>query len=81
LSHIHQVPDDQAEGPLKQIYDSAIQRAGGVANIVRIMGLEPEVCRASMGFYLSLMKSKRSLDRPTREMLATVVSNVNDCFY
>jgi len=34
-----------------------------------------------MQFYVSLMKRPNALDAARREMLATVVSNVNDCYY
>ena len=36
---------------------------------------------ASMGFYVAIMKSKNGISGAQREMLATVVSNANDCFY
>ena len=81
MSYIRQVEVESAEGPIKQIYDMAVRRAGGVANIIRVMSLNPDVCQASMGFYVASVRSENVLDRATREMLATVVSNVNDCYY
>ena len=37
--------------------------------------------RSSLMFYVSLMKSHNALSPARREMLAAVVSNVNDCYY
>ena len=34
-----------------------------------------------MQFYTSLMKTENALTAAQREMLAAVVSNVNDCYY
>ena len=34
-----------------------------------------------MMFYLKLMKSPNGLSAARREMLAAVVSNLNDCYY
>ncbi|MDG2012944.1 MAG: hypothetical protein P8J33_05530 [Pirellulaceae bacterium] len=81
MTYIKTIEVAAAEGALKKIYDAASKRAGGVAKIIQIMSLTPEVCQASMGFYLAAVMSENTLDRGTREMLATVVSNVNDCYY
>lgn len=81
MAFINQVEESDATGRLKQIYDSAIQRAGSVAKIIKLMSLDPAVVDASMRFYLTLMKSPNALEPATKEMLATVVSNANDCFY
>ncbi len=76
-----QIEPEQASGRLKRLYDAAMKRAGYVAGIIKVMSLDPASCEASMGFYGSLMQSDNELSPAKREMLATVVSNVNDCFY
>lgn len=81
MPFIQQIEPDQATGRLKRIYDAAIKRAGYVAGIIKVMSQDPQSCEGSMGFYGSLMKAKNELSPIRREMLATVVSNVNDCFY
>ena len=45
------------------------------------MSREPEALAGSMTFYLKLMKSPNGLSAMRREMLAAVVSNINDCYY
>ncbi len=81
MAFIQIVDPDKATGLIKLIYDAAIKRVGYVAHIIKIMGQHPESCQASMGLYASLMKSDNGLSGEQREMLATVVSNVNDCYY
>jgi len=81
MSFIKTIAVPEAEGPLKAIYDQAIERAGGVAEIIKIMSLDANVCRASLAMYLQTLMTENVLDRATRELLATVVSNVNDCYY
>jgi len=81
MAYIKQIEPDEAEGLLKRIYDSSIKRAGGVANIVKVMGLDARSMQGSMQFYTSLMHTENALDDARREMVATVVSNVNDCYY
>jgi len=42
---------EEATGRLKDQYDAAMQRAGRIWNIVRIMSLNPPVLDASMKLY------------------------------
>ncbi len=78
---IRTVPDAEAQGSLKKQYDAALKRAGRVFHVVRAMSLNPETMRASLGFYREAMFSEGTLTRTERELLATVVSATNRCFY
>ncbi len=81
MSYIKKIPIDEATGRLKQVYEAGVARSGSVAQIIRIMSQDARSCQGSMGFYVSLMKADNALPAPQREMLATVVSNINDCYY
>jgi alkylhydroperoxidase family enzyme len=52
-----------------------------VFNIVKAMSLRPPVLRSSMGLYREIMFGESALSRQERELLATVVSHANECFY
>ena len=78
---IRTITPDEATGRLKKSYDAALDRAGRVFGIVRTMSLAPPVLDASMGLYQRIMYAKEGLTRVQRELLATVVSRVNDCHY
>ena len=81
MAYIRQIPEDEAVGKLGRIYHAASTRSGSVANIIKVMSLDEPSCRIAMDFYIALMRSKNALSAPQREMLATVVSNVNLCYY
>ena len=81
MAYIVQVPEEEAEGVLRGVYGAARARAGGVAHIIRVMSQEPEAPEGSMAFYMKLMKSSNGLSAARRELLAAVVSNINDCYY
>ncbi len=68
MAWIRQVPDGEAEGALRAHYEAAIQRAGKVWGIVRVMSPNPAVLEASMGLYRAIM-------------IAVVVSRGNGCHY
>ena len=70
-----------ATGELKEEYDAAVERAGKVFNIVKGQSLNPAALRASMHMYRATMFGPSDLSRADREMLATVVSWANHCFY
>lgn len=82
MAWIETTPPERAEGRLKGIYEAAIRRAGRVFGIVRLMSLRPAQLEASMALYSSTMKSEDSeLSLRERELVATVVSRLNDCHY
>ena len=81
MPYIRTVPPEEATGDLQRQYEAAIRRAGRVFNIVSIQSLNPPALDASIGLYGTLMLGPGPLDRPTREMLATVTSRTLDCFY
>ncbi len=45
------------------------------------MSLNPEVLRASIEMYKAIMFGPSPLSRQERELLATVVSAENECYY
>ena len=81
MAWIKEIQPDKATGALKTEYDQAVRRAGKVFNILKVQSLNPPVLRASMELYLAAMHGPSGLTRAEREMLATVVSWANHCFY
>lgn len=81
MAWIETIPTENAKGRLRQLYEEAIQRAGRVWHIVRLMSLNPATMAASMQVYLATMHGPSPLTRAQREMLAVVVSKANDCHY
>jgi uncharacterized peroxidase-related enzyme len=81
MAYIKTIEPDEAQGPLKDEYEAAIARAGRVYQVLRIQSLNPETLHRSIALYLAAMRGPSGLSRDEREMLATVVSRANDCFY
>lgn len=81
MAWIRAVEPREADGLLKQEYDQAVRRAGKVFNVVKVQSLNPASLRAGTQLYTTLMHGQSDLSRAEREMLATVVSQVNGCFY
>ena len=81
MPHLRLIDVSEATGALRAEYDAAVARAGKVFNIVGAMSLRPGVLRRSMGLYRAIMFEESGLTRQERELLATVVSQTNECFY
>lgn len=82
MAWIRTISPESADGLLRQLYRTAIDRAGKVFNVLRLQSLRPEVLRASTDLYLEVMHSPTSpLSRAQREMIAVTVSRANACEY
>jgi uncharacterized peroxidase-related enzyme len=81
MAWIKVIEPQEATGELKQEYDAAVKRAGKVFNILKVQSLNPAALQASMQMYRTTMFGPSGLSRAEREMLATVVSWANHCFY
>ena len=75
------IPETEATGRLRKAYQAAVSRAGRVFGIVKTMSLAPPILEASMALYRGVMYAPRGLARRQRELLAAVVSRINDCHY
>jgi uncharacterized peroxidase-related enzyme len=79
--YLRLIPEDEADGLLREEYDAAVERAGKVFNILKAMSLNPRVLRASMELYQEIMFGESGLSRRERELLATVTSSAQSCHY
>ena len=81
MAYIDTIAIDDAEGIVKEEYRKGIKRSGKVYNILKIMSRSPLALKESMRLYLAIMFGESDLFRGQREMLATVVSQINNCHY
>lgn len=77
-ARIEMLEYEEADAKMKELYD----RFGGqMANILKVHSLNPKSLEAHYGYYRVIMFGKSPLPRRLREMIATVVSSTNECFY
>tara|TARA_B100001079_G_scaffold232210_1_gene212298 strand:- start:153 stop:398 length:246 start_codon:yes stop_codon:yes gene_type:complete len=81
MAWIDIIDEENAEGSLKEQYDQLIEPWGGVDNILKLHSLNPESLAAHVQLYKTLMYGKSPLRRTDREMIAVVVSTINQCHY
>src|SRR5687768_3405317 len=81
VPYIRLIGEDEATGELADEYAAARGRAGKVFNIIKAISLRPRALRAMLDLYREVMFGRSELSRADRELLAVVVSRVNDCHY
>jgi len=81
MAWIEVIPEDQAEGELKDAYEQLQEPWGGVDNILKIHSLNLPSMLAHNELYRVVMRGDLHLSRIHREMIAVVVSALNRCHY
>ena len=81
MAWIRTVPESEATDIVKEEYKAGIERTGRVFNIVKLFSIKPESLKAFINQYEVAMFGPSKLSRAQREMIATVVSQINTCRY
>ncbi len=81
MAWIPMIPEEKAENELKNWYDKLREQWGGVDNILRIHSINISTLKGHYELYQSAMKGSEELTHKQREMIAVVVSSVNECHY
>ncbi|UWQ90585.1 peroxidase-related enzyme [Aliisedimentitalea scapharcae] len=79
---IHMVPDEEADGRLKELLDKARTPHGTVDTVMRVHSLRPETMNGHVTLYRSALHSKdNKLPFWFLEVVASYTSILNDCTY
>jgi len=81
MAWIEVIHEPAATGELRELYDRNREPWGGVDNILKIHSLAPATLTAHLALYKTLMHGPGALSRAQREMIAVVVSALNQCHY
>ena len=81
MAWIPMIPEDEAERELKEWYDRLRDPWGGVDDIMRIHSISLPTMKGHYELYKSAMTGNPDLSRKEREMIAIVVSSINQCHY
>jgi uncharacterized peroxidase-related enzyme len=81
MSWIQVIEKDEASEKLKEIYNEISDKRGKLSNIMKVQSLNPDAMKKHMEIYLTLMFGSSNLSREDRELIAVVVSSLNNCDY
>ena len=81
MAWIDTINERDADGSLKDQYAKLKDSRSGVDNILKIHSLNPESLDAHVQLYKTIMYGKSPISRVDREMIAVLVSSINQCHY
>ena len=81
MAWIDTINEGDANGLLKDQYEKLKDSRNGVDNILKIHSLNPESLDAHVRLYKTIMYGKSPIRRVNREMIAVLVSSINQCHY
>ena len=82
MSWIKTIDYEQAEGPLKRIYDRVKTPDNNIDNVLLIHSLRPHTLTGHMTLYKSVLhNSNNTLPKWYLEVLGVYVSYLNNCDY
>lgn len=81
MAYIKVISESEADGKLKEVYQQISSARGKLSNIMKIHSLMPDTMIKHLDLYLSIMFSNSNLSREEKEILAVVVSKLNNCDY
>ncbi|GMQ94575.1 MAG: hypothetical protein BMS9Abin12_2072 [Acidimicrobiia bacterium] len=74
--------EDEWQGRLAELYGEVVDRSRDrVDNIMQIHSLDPSAMEGHFAIYSSAMAGTKTLRKVERELIALVVSGINDCHY
>lgn len=82
MAWIDTIREDEWDGRLGEMYASVVDTATDrVDNIMQIHSLDPAGMEGHSAIYRSAMSGTRTLRKVERELIALVVSEINECHY
>ena len=82
MAWIQVIDEDEAGSELRALYRPLVDpETGRVDEIMRVHSLHPAGLASHASLYASAMRSTPTLRKVEREMIALVVSTLNDCHY
>lgn len=81
MPYISTVGPESATGKLARQYEASSRRDRRVAGIIQVMSQNPDALDDLMRLYARIAYGPSGLSRAQREMVAIVVSRVNECRY
>ncbi len=82
MAWIETIGEEEAQGRLAELYRTLIDPDhGGVDNILKVHSLDVASLEAHLAIYRNAMRPTKTLPKVERELIAVVVSGINQCHY
>lgn len=80
MARLTKLSKDQVAGDVRDVYSRVGQLRGNVPNMFRIYAHRPEILK-TMVAHMSAITNSGTVPVKTKELVATLVSRINNCEY
>jgi alkylhydroperoxidase family enzyme len=80
MARLTKLSKDQVAGDVRDLYTRVGEQRGNVPNMFRIYAHRPEILK-TMVAHLQAITNTGTVPVKTKELVATLVSRINDCAY
>jgi len=81
MFRIDSITEAAAEGNVKKVYDALKDSLGIAPNVFKVLSLWPEGLELYVAMFKGTMLADTKLTRALKEMIASIVSKINQCNY
>ena len=75
------MPEAELEPDMQDYFEVCQEKLGFIPNVLQAYAFNPKKLRNFVNSYNELMLDESGLSKLEREMIATVVSSINRCYY
>lgn len=81
MAFIRYIAEDEASPELRELFNRYRDPNGRISNLLRLQGHNPAALPVHRQLHAALMGGRSELSHVQREMIAVVVSAINECHY
>lgn len=81
MTWIKTIDEAEATDELEKIYTKLKEKRGKIANILKVQSLLPQTMEDHLQLYTHIMFNKSTISREDKELIAVIVSRLNNCSY
>ncbi len=81
MFRIDSIPEAEAQGSVKKVYDELKDSLGMVPNVFKVLSIWPKGLELYVEMVKGTMLADTKLTRAVKEMIAATVSKINQCDY
>lgn len=80
MARIHRLTRKEVGDDVRPLFEEIARQRGNIPNLYRIQAHRPEILRTMMA-HIAASTNSGTVPVRTKELVATLVSRINDCHY
>ena len=81
MAYINTVKYEDSRGPVRDAYDHVYEKRGTLPNVLAVNAARPHIMKSIESHSRTVMQTESGLTPAERQMIAAVVSGINECVY